>query len=444
MKRINAVKLSDFPPFGQVDCIFHETNSPDLGEVHLITGKNGTGKTRLLCLLAASLGNPTSLNNRRARGKTSHSTVIADFHRRVWSDKTFQVEVLPTPKYQIIENELHAVGGVTRSKDGGGFLGLNVSPIPPQNSKGLGLAFKGTNIVGDPKVKAMETIEIGKPLDQLNFDRQGSNSTNFQSQIVQGLANICTGASLDQMEDSGNSSSRDAGIKNAIERVLSNISGKEFRFRLSREQNTHIELAATWGGQRMRLHHLPDGIRSIIGWLAGCVVKLDTLLPDSSNPLKEHFFLLLDEPELHLHPEWQWRIIPATQQLFPNAQIFVATHSPFVVASANEGWIHVLETDQETDLVEIKPPIPCQQGDTFLDAAEDILGIRSWYDPETEQLISAFKAKLSSVRKSRGEGFDELKTEAANLASLGRSLSNLVGSEMAQLEKQLEAAVAKT
>lgn len=37
--------------------------------------------------------------------------------------------------------------------------------------------------------------------------------------------------------------------------------------------------------------------------------------------------LLIDEPELHLHPEWQARLMRALRALIPEAQIIVATHS---------------------------------------------------------------------------------------------------------------------
>ena len=48
-------------------------------------------------------------------------------------------------------------------------------------------------------------------------------------------------------------------------------------------------------------------------------------------------FILIDEPELSLHPEWQKKILQFYKKLFTDengkqtAQIFVATHSPFII-----------------------------------------------------------------------------------------------------------------
>jgi predicted ATPase len=39
--------------------------------------------------------------------------------------------------------------------------------------------------------------------------------------------------------------------------------------------------------------------------------------------------LLIDEPELHLHPQWQARLLPTLRKLAPKAQILVATHSAY-------------------------------------------------------------------------------------------------------------------
>lgn len=38
--------------------------------------------------------------------------------------------------------------------------------------------------------------------------------------------------------------------------------------------------------------------------------------------------LLIDEPELHLHPEWQRGLLDALRAMAPEAQIILATHSP--------------------------------------------------------------------------------------------------------------------
>lgn len=66
--RIQAVAFRGFAPFadGEIEFPASDTDesqvsaadSTKLGMVHLLTGQNGTGKTRLLSLMAAACGNP--------------------------------------------------------------------------------------------------------------------------------------------------------------------------------------------------------------------------------------------------------------------------------------------------------------------------------------------------------------------------------------------------
>ena len=63
------------------------------------------------------------------------------------------------------------------------------------------------------------------------------------------------------------------------------------------------------------------------------------------NPeLREHIsdapgIVLIDEPDIHLHPEWQWLLVEALQQVFPNVQLIIASHSPIILASVKNGSI---------------------------------------------------------------------------------------------------------
>ena len=55
--------------------------------------------------------------------------------------------------------------------------------------------------------------------------------------------------------------------------------------------------------------------------------------------------LLMDEPEISLHIEWQQRLLDLITELNPNAQVILTTHSPAVIMN---GW-----TDCVTDVEDI-------------------------------------------------------------------------------------------
>ena len=70
-----------------------------------------------------------------------------------------------------------------------------------------------------------------------------------------------------------------------------------------------------------------------------------TLNPSLSDQvlIQTEGVVLVDEIDLHLHPEWQQRILRDLQNIFPNVQFIVSTHSPFVINSIENAIIYDLE-----------------------------------------------------------------------------------------------------
>jgi len=58
------------------------------------------------------------------------------------------------------------------------------------------------------------------------------------------------------------------------------------------------------------------------------LIILLTALVQDNKP----FIVLMDEPEISLHTDWQEQLVESILKLNENAQIIIATHSPFVVS----------------------------------------------------------------------------------------------------------------
>lgn len=69
------------------------------------------------------------------------------------------------------------------------------------------------------------------------------------------------------------------------------------------------------------------------------LIILLTVLVQNHQP----YVLLMDEPEVSLHIEWQQRLISLVRRLNPNAQVILTTHSPAVIM---DGWMECV-TDVE-------------------------------------------------------------------------------------------------
>ena len=106
-----------------------------------------------------------------------------------------------------------------------------------------------------------------------------------------------------------------------------------------------------------------------------------------------------------------------------------------MIASVNDGWIHILRANAE-GLVTADPPRPCSKGDSWLDAVEDVLGLKERYDPETETLLAQFRTQRDDVRTEGGD-YDQLLTLAKSIAERSDALNDIMGREMWQLDRQL-------
>lgn len=61
---------------------------------------------------------------------------------------------------------------------------------------------------------------------------------------------------------------------------------------------------------------------------------------------REYYALLMDEPEISLHIEWQQKLIGLIRKLNPNVQIILSTHSPAMIM---DGWMgNVTEVNEIT------------------------------------------------------------------------------------------------
>jgi hypothetical protein len=97
-----------------------------------------------------------------------------------------------------------------------------------------------------------------------------------------------------------------------------------------------IRVPATW---------LSQGYQSVIAWLADLVGQI---LLEAGEPVEAADMegtVLVDEIDLHLHPTWQVRLIPALKRVFPRLQFIATTHSPMVLPALAADELILLSQD---------------------------------------------------------------------------------------------------
>lgn len=88
---------------------------------------------------------------------------------------------------------------------------------------------------------------------------------------------------------------------------------------------------------------LSDGFRAYIGWIGDMLFHLCMGAPKGKKLIENRGVVLIDEIDLHLHPDWQRSVLPTLSATLPNIQFIVSTHSPLVVGSLQRQNIQLLE-----------------------------------------------------------------------------------------------------
>ena len=73
---------------------------------------------------------------------------------------------------------------------------------------------------------------------------------------------------------------------------------------------------------------------------------------DPANITRIPGLLLIDEIENHLHPKWQKKILGIIRRTFPNLQIILTTHSPFVVSSIEGARVYTCVSKGDHSVIE--------------------------------------------------------------------------------------------
>lgn len=126
--------------------------------------------------------------------------------------------------------------------------------------------------------------------------------------------------------------------------------------------------------------------------------------------------ILIDEPELSLHPKWQQKIVQVYESIGENNQLIIATHSPLILNSVkkeqikiltrseagikmiddfDETYGHVIE-DILTDVMNLKT-VRNDEIQSKLDNLNKLLVEDKYLDPEFENLYKELRAYLGDA-----------------------------------------------
>jgi energy-coupling factor transporter ATP-binding protein EcfA2 len=129
---------------------------------------------------------------------------------------------------------------------------------------------------------------------------------------------------------------------------------QDLKFLLDLPDETHVDrrnglIHFSRGTERHGLSELSDGFRSVIGLVGHIMRYLSTDTPVMSEA---EGTVLLDEIELHLHPQWKIKIVDKLRRLFPRVRFVITTHDPLCLRGLKENESFALRKHPARNRVE--------------------------------------------------------------------------------------------
>ena len=119
---------------------------------------------------------------------------------------------------------------------------------------------------------------------------------------------------------------------------------------------------------------------AIVEWIEGTNDEENAYIPDATGTV------IIDELDVHLHPEWQLTIRNSLATIFPNLQFIITTHSPHLISCAKAGELIILPKLSRN--VSVQPTEQYFSGWKTDEILEEIMGVTNLANKEYSILLN--------------------------------------------------------
>ena len=180
--------------------------------------------------------------------------------------------------------------------------------------------------------------------------------------------------------------------------------------------DVHLDelVATSKNGKTLPFRMLSDGVRNMIGMVADIAYRTAVLNPHLATdaPKETQGVVLIDEIDLHLHPNWQRRVIDDLKRTFPKIQFFATTHSEHIIQSLREGELIDLNSPESIPEAEY-------ENKSIEDIAENIMHVSNPYRSERYQkmmeVAERYYQMLENISQASPEKIERLKMDLDEL-----------------------------
>jgi len=378
---------AEFPYLQQLhinDCYAHQNLTIPVFEAgqpfkHLIlTGRNGSGKTTVLRAVAEVIRYDT--NN-----KESAAVHVG------WLQSIFKRGDQPKRDTTSYQRQLDTIGKVL----------LTYSEVPQrlmQAQSELIIAF----FEATRKTQLQDVETVSRDADLVLQINKDHNPVSPSILFKQYLVNKKVFQIFEVMEGNQEAAQQEAQFFTRLEETLAKIfADKDLKLEFVRENfEFYINLS---DGRRFTFNQLSAGFSAFLSILTELLMRTDLLRKQANDYRYDPCgFVLIDEPETHLHLEMQYQMLPLLTGLFPNLQFIVATHSPAVASSITGATVFDLSTGQQLGDV--------AAGSSYSELMQGHFGVENEFSNVADDIMAdiARIAKLPDHTQARRELLDLL------------------------------------
>lgn len=202
-------------------------------------------------------------------------------------------------------------------------------------------------------------------------------------------------------------------VRETIERFLPDFTNLSVR-------RNPLRMEVTKKNEIVTVNQLSDGEKCLIAMLGDLARRMAIANPQNPDPLKGNGVIIIDEIDLHLHPQWQRFVVPKLLEVFPNCQFFISTHSPNIITHVQPESLHFME---QTEMGIKFHPVQESYGKNVDRILEDLMGLETTrpkeiaealkdiYEQISQNQLEAAKNKINDLRAKIQDDPELIKAE---------------------------------
>lgn len=386
--KIKSIHIANFRGLKQIDIAQFNAQS------NLFVGVNGAGKSSILDAIAIMLSYFTKrIQSKNSQGRGSISSEDISVNSK--DGTTLAIELDNGVEWQIYRTNRSQKTGSTNLQQLNQYVQYLRSEVEHNPS---------TSIPVIAHYKVSRAVVVNS--DNLKPSKRKTQSSIFDiyNDALDGRASFSPFFTwYREQEDIENEkirddrNYRDSGLE-AIRTAMKSVFPEYSEMRVQRSPRA---LVLRKGEILFKLNQLSDGEKCYITLVCDLASRLAIANP-AKNPLEGEGIILIDEVDLHLHPQWQLSVITKLTKTFPNCQFIFTTHSP-IVASDTKGNVYGLEQGKL---------VPLQ---TFGKTSNTILAeVFDVPNPRNQYIQSLIDDTYNAIRSNNSKVFNEKMAELVN------------------------------